>query len=342
MPRFQFITIIVATILVGCSGNDAPDRPSGRSASSTKPDVILIVIDTARADHFSVYGYDRQTTPNIDALALDSVLFKNAHSVAPWTLPAHMSIFTGMLPGEHGASWQAFSQPAEMSIETLRARRFQPKNPKRMLASLLKENGYRTWGFSSNPWVGERTGFATGFDTFIEIWRRTLNFEQFYDRLPSGVKIQRQFDLTSTGKSLVVFKERIIGRNPETPFFAFFNFMDPHYRYAPPNDFRYKVGGDPNLLLQFTRVPTDLNEMALLAGYKPIDLMKLIPFYDAELNYVDFMIGNLINWLRDRNLYENTLIIIVIFVVIVGFTKLSGDNMSESYNILSNKMSQNN
>ena len=77
----------------------------------TPPNVVLIVLDTTRADHLSYAGWSRETTPHIDALAEESVDYSQARSTAPWTLPAHMSIFTGELPSRHGATWAAFSKP---------------------------------------------------------------------------------------------------------------------------------------------------------------------------------------------------------------------------------------
>ncbi len=297
-------------MLIGCGPDDTPYSIPAAPTAATKPNVILIVIDTARADHFSAYGYDRPTTPNIDAFARDSVLFRNAHSVAPWTLPAHMSMFTGLLPGQHGATWEAFSKPAEMSVREMVSRRFQPGDPDRMLTSRLKATGYRTWGISTNPWISPRTGFGVGFDTFMEVWRQFPDYAQFYAGLPSGLKIDASFDRTSTGMSIVLFKHKVITNLSKEPFFAFFNFTDTHYPYTPPDDFVYKFGGNPDVFARISRQPGEFTELALLAGFQPFDLKELIPFYDAELNYVDFMIGNLIDWLRARNLYDETLIII--------------------------------
>jgi arylsulfatase A-like enzyme len=310
MPRFQLIAAVVATILVACSSDDSPTPPSDAPASGTKPNVILIVIDTARADHFSAYGYDRQTTPNIDALALDSVMFTNAHSVAPWTLPAHMSMFTGLLPGQHGATWNAFGMDSEMSMQQMLRRRFQPSDPNRMLTSRLREAGYRTWGVSSNPWVSSRTGFSSGFDTFTDIWGKWLEYEKFYEQLPSGLKFDADYDLTRTGMSIVLFKHNIVTDIKTDPFFAFFNFVDTHFPYVPPSDFVYKFNGNPEIFARISRQPMEFNELAIVGGYQPFDLKEIIPFYDAELHYADFMIGHLLDWLRERNLYNETLIII--------------------------------
>jgi len=133
---------------------------------ASKTNIILIVIDTARADRFSSYGYHLKTTPNIDRFAQDAVLFSNAHSVAPWTLPAHMSMFTGLLPGQHGATWKLLNKSWEPADYL-----FRPGDQERILTNRLNKAGYVTWGFSSNPWVGARQGFSLGFDLFVEPWR---------------------------------------------------------------------------------------------------------------------------------------------------------------------------
>ena len=311
MFRLRILSGLIAIVtFTGCMNDDKSHSTKVAPPTVAKPNVILIVIDTARADHFSAYGYDHPTTPNIDALARDSVRFVNAHSVAPWTLPAHMSMFTGLLPGQHGATWDAFSGPPEMSVREMVSRRFQLSQPERMLTSRLKTAGYRTWGISTNPWVSFRTGFGAGFDSFIEVWRRSSNFEQFYAKLPSGLKNDPVLDQTATGQSIVFFKHKFVTNFTEEPFFVFFNFTDTHFPYVPPDNFIYKFNGNPDVFARISRQPEEFTELALLGGYKPFDLKEMIPFYDAELNYVDFMIGNLIDWLRSRNLYDETLIII--------------------------------
>ena len=304
----------LAFVLLSLSACDDPrsQEPSDLPESSSveqRPNILLIVIDTARADHFSSYGYVHKTTPHIDRLARESVMFRNAHSVAPWTLPAHMSMFTGLPPGRHGATWRAYSEPPHMSLVQLLSKSFAMKTPERALATRLKNAGYQTMAFTSNPWVGGRTGMAAGFESFEEVWRRKYTLPDFIDQFRETLKINPVLDKTMTGTSLVLFKNRIESRETDNPFFAFFNFTDPHYPYAPPMPFRFRFGGDRDFHRRAIQGTGALEETALVAG-KPIAFEKLVPFYDAELSFVDFMIGNLTDWLRDRNLYRNALIII--------------------------------
>src|SRR3972149_8651863 len=120
-----------------------------------QPNIIIIILDTARAQSFSCYGYKRKTTPNIDRIAQGAVLFENAISPSPWTLPAHASIFTGMYPSRHGCHER---------------HKFLNRNLP-TLPEILKNIGYRTIGISNNSWISKNFGFDRGFDSFIKLWQ---------------------------------------------------------------------------------------------------------------------------------------------------------------------------
>lgn len=138
----SFLGIVALSILLGRSATDKlpPDAP----------DVILISIDTLRADHLPVYGYERDTAPNLSSLAADGVVVDPFISHAPWTLPSHASMFTGLLPHEHGAvDWQ-FSIPNHVGLFT----------------ENLKQRSYRTGGFVTAVYVSDAFGFDRGFDLF--------------------------------------------------------------------------------------------------------------------------------------------------------------------------------
>ena len=121
----------------------------GRRDDSARPDLILISIDCLRADHVGAYGYDRPTTPAIDAFAEHAVLFENAVSVSSWTLPTHMSMLTGLMPTEHGLS---------------RASKRAPSTP--YLPEILAREGYETLGIVSGLYLSPTFGYEQGFDVF--------------------------------------------------------------------------------------------------------------------------------------------------------------------------------
>ncbi|MBN2105756.1 sulfatase-like hydrolase/transferase [bacterium] len=132
---------------------------------SDEKNVILISIDTFRADHLSCYGYKRITTPNIDRFSENSVIFKNAYASSSWTAPSHMSMFTGMPAILHGISGkrpEIYKKRLDNSIHTI--------------TQVLKENGYQTAAFTGGGFVSGQFGFDKGFDTYTQIGR-TLHTE---------------------------------------------------------------------------------------------------------------------------------------------------------------------
>jgi len=168
------------------------------------PPVILISIDTLRSDHVGVYG-GRMPTPNIDALARESLLCRNAWSHCPLTLPSHLSIFTGLLPNEHG-------------VRDNVGYRFDPKGHP-TLASLLKGNGYRTGAAVSAYVLRAGTGAEVGFDDYDDAIG-------IVDGAPVGA-LQRPGEITEG------IAERWIGTHAREPFFYFLHLYEPHTPYAP-------------------------------------------------------------------------------------------------------------
>lgn len=125
------------------------------SNHQAKPNIIVILIDTLRADHLSCYGYERQTSPFIDRIAEQGVLYENAISPAAWTPPAHASLFTGAYPSRHGVDHSHLALMPELVP----------------LPEVLRRYGYRTFGISSNYFLGRETRFNRGFDRFIQTWQ---------------------------------------------------------------------------------------------------------------------------------------------------------------------------
>lgn len=115
-----------------------------------RPSVILISIDTLRADHVGTYGYERDTTPFLDRFARDAVVYEQAFTPAPWTLVAHMTMLTGLFPAQHGVVQEELALSPEVPL----------------LAERLKAAGYQTLGLYYPCWIHARYGFARGFDVF--------------------------------------------------------------------------------------------------------------------------------------------------------------------------------
>jgi arylsulfatase A-like enzyme len=309
------VALIAAVLLSACGpppstrGRTAVATAHRHDASAKTPNLILIVLDTARGDRVSHNGYSRLTTPHIDAIARDGVTYRRAHSVAPWTLPSHMSMFTGLLPSQHGATWSAFATPADASLADLVTRSFRVADPAHLLPERLRRTGYSTVGFSDNAWIARRTGFDAGFDHFYEMWQARRALTQGYNWLAPQVRSSPDVDHGDAGRELMEFKRHLLRHGPlREPFFLFFNFIDPHYPYSPPRPFRYAFSGDRTLGERIARFR--FSEMSMQAGARPVDVQRLSPFYDAELAYVDFVVGQLMTWLRESGFYEESLIVI--------------------------------
>ena len=309
--KTAILTAILAVALVACGGDrdtgavlSAPAEPH-RHAAGAPPNVVLIVLDTARADRMSYAGHARPTSPHVDALARDGVVYSRAHSVAPWTLPSHASIFTGLLPGEHGATWRAFDGAQDTPLQAVLERSVElPRS--HHLARRLSARGYTCLGFSTNAWVSRRTGFADGFNAFYEVWRTIEpDWRLRLRRWRAATDLERG----DAGDTVAAFGGHLERHGlPPEPFFLFFNFIDPHFPYSPPPRWRHALGQDRELGKRLAGF--EFSEMAMVAGDRPIDLATLAPFYDAEISYVDFAVGRLLAWLKAAGLYDESLIVV--------------------------------
>lgn len=198
----------------------APTEPLTAEPASG-PSFLVVVLDTVRADHLSAYGYGRSTSPALDRLATRGTRFERAYSTSSWTLPAHASLFTGLLPEKHGAHSEHFALSLDLPT----------------LAGLLASNGYATTAFSASPMISG-TGLTRGFQHVEEFWRPILVREAL-----TGYRIfQRMWpmDRDKGGAELVASAiEWMKERNPSRPYFMFVNLFEAHAPYqAVPVQFR--------------------------------------------------------------------------------------------------------
>ena len=277
------------------------------AAPQSAPNVLVIVLDTLRADHLSSYGYSRPTSPEIDRIASQGVLFENAIAPCSWSLPSHASLLTGRAPSEHGMqNVQAMPWPGwgEKSLSGYPA-----------LGEVLRHRGYRTGAFSANRiYFTRNVGLGRGFihfedyfDSVGDSFVRTLygrEFARLYLNRSENSKVTRALrylgleswlDKDSEGsgdfggaygvrkRASAVNQELMqwIDRDRQHPFFAFLNYLDVHYSY----------GGPP--------------------GYPKPDWDRgtTVDEYDAGLKYVDDYIGRLLRELERREA-RNTIVVI--------------------------------
>ncbi len=251
--------------LVSCAG-DAAGRGEVR-----RPNIVLYVVDTVRADRLGVYGYEKPTSPRLDAFVEGAVLFENAYAQSSWTRPAVASLFTGLLPPGHRTVDRRSVLPEEAVT----------------LTEILSANGYEGLGLIRNPNVGRAFGFAQGFTRFRSE--------------------DRDRDETMLDRVRVWLDER---QGAEDPFFLYLHAIDPHGPYAPAPEFEqmFDAGGAPaeyrtvNYLLQLNR-----GEVAPDAGTAE----ALSRLYDAEIAQNDRAFGQLLDELETRGLAGDTAVIYV-------------------------------
>jgi len=188
-------------------------------ASTKQPPVILITIDTLRADRLSSYGSDRVATPHLDRLAEEGIRFANASSTVPFTLPAHSSIMTGLYPPSHGVR-ENVGYVLAPELVTI-AERFQ-------------DRGYRTGGFVSAFVLDARWGIARGFDTYVD------DFDLDAMAGANLGSVQR-----AGPETIAHALEWLDGVGGEEPFFLWLHLFDPHDPYDPPEPFRSEYQGRP-------------------------------------------------------------------------------------------------
>jgi len=272
--------LIIGPVLGGCSGPDrsdtaGPEMPA-QDGAARPTNVVLISIDSLRADHLGAYGYERPTSPRIDRLALAGVVFENAFSTTTWTLPSHLSMLTSLYPEVHGVTGdnQRISDDATLVSET------------------LQQHGYLTGGIVSGPYLNRQFGFAQGFDSYDDE-TTTMSGEASHS-LSTAFRNHRE---------AVRFVDAAAGR----PFFLFLHFWDVHYDYTPP--YPFDEWFDPDYEGEIDAVDFEANE-AINPSMDPRDLEHVIALYDGEVAYTDMVVGRFLAALEERGLWEETLVVL--------------------------------
>jgi len=271
-----------------------------------KPNIILIIVDTLRPDHLGCYGYSKNTSPNIDEFAKESILYEKCFSHAPVTLSSVASIMTGFLP--HETRVFDFTTPLFSSkINTL--------------ADRLKRKGYTTIAVIGNFVLKKGRGFEQGFDVYD-------------DRMPDRELVRRVPETIAekmTSKAIAYLKKR-----PEGKFFLYLHYQDPHGPYTPPSPYNtmFHKENAPTRKLPVNDVIIEENKITnyekAISGdggipfYQKLgdhrDYAYYVSQYDGEIRYFDTHFKRLIDALKDLNLYNNSVII---------FTSDHGEGMGE-------------
>lgn len=293
--RRQFLAGSAALLAAGCGGRKTAslERPLPE-----RPNFVVVLADTLRADHLSCYGYRRPTTPNLDAVAEQSILFEQCFSNAAWTLPATASLLTGAHPLVHRTAVPEWSEEG-------RARGFQFQVLPESLpttASALREHGYTTGWFQANPNASADRGLGRGFHHFF-------------------------FDMNTDPDTHMDAVLEWLENEAEEPFYAYIHLIDPHEPYSADPKIFARLHGE-RLEEALERLPEKEREQLrdyhkrswsdLFIDKDRLDTSDLRAFsgpavqyfkglYDSEIRQVDQAFGRLQEWMHNRGLHRRTI-----------------------------------
>jgi len=267
----------VAGFLVSCQQPGATGEPSELDPAWArrveKPNIVLIVVDTLRKDHLGCYGYERDTSPNIDRLAAKSVVYDNAFSQAPWTLPAVAALLTSR-------------HPSELGIQGFRKR---IPEDEVFIQEILSASGYATHAVVSHDFIGAKWGFDQGFDSF--------------DSFAGGHR-------TSSAEKVTRAALQIVDRFEEGPTFLFVHYFDPHFLYMEHEAYRFS-GPPPDAdsewwLMPFKKLRTQADRGQISREQRDY----LVARYDSEIAFTDEQIGRLLDKVASTGRLESSIVIL--------------------------------
>ena len=271
----------LALFALGCTGREPRPSasPSPRSGAGNEWSVLLISIDTLRADHLGAYGYARNTSPHIDALARRATVFDQAYTYWPKTRGSMVMLFTGRLPSRNG---YAKTHPALLDF-----------NP--TIAAVLQQAGYATAAAVDNPNVAAQHGYAKGFESFRETW----------EEQGLASEMDRARAITSEAS-------RVLSAADERPFFLWLHYVNPHGPYTPPPPFDAAFldaasGSGPSLPV----VPGFHGGIPQQWAVPGRDrLGYYVAQYDGEIAAVDREVGQVLAALQASRAADRTLVLL--------------------------------
>jgi len=276
-PRAYLVLGCVGLLMLPCcrGGSQGDRTPTGGSQAPSRPNIILLTVDTLRADHMALYGYVRDTMPAIEAFAETAIVFDNAVVPRGITRPSYASMLTGLYPFHHGVRLN--NAVLHENLTTL--------------PEILKDAGYHTAGFVGNFVIaGDFSGLNQGFDLYDD---------KFQDDKTNPAGYERKAD------KLLEAILRWLNDDPPQPFLLFTNFMDPHGPYNPPERFRSMYRSTKFRLVDPESMPDYQRKEGQLNFYDYVDR------YDAEIRFTDEALGILIAELKRKDLWDDALVIFV-------------------------------
>ncbi|MFH1144131.1 MAG: sulfatase [Candidatus Eisenbacteria bacterium] len=277
-----------------------------------RPNILWILWDTVRADHLSLYGYERSTTPFLDTWAHDARVYDDCLSAANYTVPSHASFFTGLLTSQHGASNDHLYLDEDLTT----------------IAELLSGAGYQTFLYSANPNISAEENFDQGFLTVehpwsekhlrsaMEILRDKVQPEDHSSGLPEKIRQGRvgKWDIKASGQlAEQALRDWLRLRRPAQPYFAFLNYMEAHRPYIPPREYRARLMTPSQVALSYQIDRSWASQWSYTFGradYSDEEIAVTAATYDAALAELDDLLRSLLTSLEADGQLENTIVVV--------------------------------
>ncbi len=289
-----YLIILIISLIVRAGAGELGVVPPSEQSEETlarladRPNVILVIVDTMRADRLSCYGYEKETSPNIDRLAADGILFEKGFAQASWTRPAIATLFTSLYPSSHRAIGKADLLPDEVVT----------------LAEAFKREGYYTIGFADNVNISPSFNFDQGFDEY-----HYLSPDHFFFAPESATQltvynqlrlIRERFLSKKTWVQFYYQDAEVVSdltidwleENRDSRYYLMVHYMDPHDPYFP-----HPYTGEGYARVSMPNPPPELAP-------------KLSDIYDGEIRFFDTEFGRLLDWLESNGLYDETVILL--------------------------------
>jgi len=235
--------------------------------------VVLISIDTLRADHLSTYGYSKKTSPYLDEFSKNSVVYKNFYSTSSWTLPAHASMFASDTPSNLKTA-SLFDKLPESALT---------------ISEVLGKNGYYTYGFDSNTYVSPSWNFSQGFN---------------------GYTVERSNPNVVDANLIFPHAEKWLQQNKDKKFFLFLHAFEVHDPYCPPEPYASKFKGNYTGKVNCVNLSMILENISKKKVLSTEELNRFVSLYDGEISYTDYYLGMFLKKLKDLDIDKKTIVII--------------------------------
>jgi arylsulfatase A-like enzyme len=300
--------VTVVALMIGIVGSGLFRERRGvatlRAAAAGAPNVLLLIFDTVRAQSTSVTGYNRSTTPTLEALADSGARFDRAFSTAPWTVPSHASMFTGRYPHELSADWLSPLDDADSTI-----------------AEVLRDAGYVTGAFVANYMIAYEVGLNRGFVHYEDYLRHGDQFvmnsslASWLAHWPRLRRVLRRYDHVNrkTAPEVNAAALRWIRKSNGRPYFAFLNYFDAHSMYLPPAPFATMFGPDTarkNWRIGFPPAMGGIGLRLQREQMKPREAQAELDAYEAAIAFIDSNVRALLDSLRTSGALANTIVIV--------------------------------